>query len=81
MNAPAVPQEPTVLVHVNVEVATAALTAVVQNAKQMAGRDESGHYRVDTAEKVGEMISRFLQEKNFTAFAEEISNYNQGESV
>jgi len=67
--------EPTVLVHVNVEIAAAALQAVVQNAKQVAGRDQKGHYRVDTAEKVSEMITRFLAEKNFTAFAADMDNY------
>jgi hypothetical protein len=67
--------ETTVLVHVNLEIAAAALQAVVQNAKQTTGRDEKGHYRVDTADKVAEMIARFLAEKNFTAYANDIENY------
>jgi hypothetical protein len=81
MNAQAVPQEPTVLVHVNVEIAAAALQAVVANAKQIVGRDEKGRYRVDTAEKVGEMISRFLAENDFTTFARNIDNYSRGEEA
>ena len=75
MNTAAAPQESTVRVHVNIEIAAAALQAVVQNAKQVAGRDEKGHYRVDTADKTAEMITRFLAEKDFTAFAEDINNY------
>jgi hypothetical protein len=69
------PSEPTVRVHVNIEIQAAALQAVVENAKQLAGRDAQGHYRVDTADKVGELISRFLFEKNFTAYARQITNY------
>lgn len=67
--------EATVLVHVNLEIAAAALQAVVQNTKQASGRDEKGHYRVDTADKVSEMIARFLAEKNFTAYAKDMENY------
>lgn len=74
MNTEAAP-EPTVRVHVNIEIKAAALQAVVQNAKQLAGRDAKGHYRVDTADKLGEMITRFLVEKDFTAFAKDLTNY------
>jgi hypothetical protein len=74
MNTEAAP-EPTVQVHVNIEIAAAALQAVVQNAKQLVGRDEKGHFRVDTADKLGAMISRFLAEKDFTAYAEDMAHY------
>lgn len=75
MSAGNASEEATVLVHVNVEIAAAALQAVVQNAKQVTGRDEKGHYRVDTADKASEMITRFLAENNFTAYAKDINNY------
>ena len=81
MNAEKAPQEPTVLVHVNVEVPTAALQAVVQNAKRAAGKNEKGHYRVDTADKVAEMITRFLAEKDFTSFARDVHNYRHEEDA
>jgi hypothetical protein len=81
MSAEAAPQEPSVLVHVNVEIAAAALQAVVHNAKQVSGRDEKGHYRVDTADKVAELITRFLAAKDFTAFARDIDNYGQAEEA
>ena len=65
----------TLRVHVNVEVTGEALQTIVQTAKQMAGRNEKGHYRVDTADKVGEMISKFLREKDFTAYVRDRSHY------
>ncbi len=65
----------TLLVKANVEVTPETLQAIVQNAKEMAGPDEKGVYRVDTAEMVSEMISKFLLEKDFEAFARDIANY------
>ncbi|MDY6824201.1 MAG: hypothetical protein SWH68_10480 [Thermodesulfobacteriota bacterium] len=62
-------------VHVNVEVSAGTLSAIVENAKKIAGRDQSGGYRVDTAEKVGEMISRFLATHDFEGFVKDINNY------
>lgn len=63
------PQESeTLLVQVNVEIDPEALKAIVDGAKQKAGRNEKGYYQVDTAAAVGETISRFLQEKGFTAW-------------
>ena len=64
-----------ITVHVNVEITAASLQAIVENAKQIAGRDEKGVYRVDTADKVSEMISRFLQDKDFESFVQNIENY------
>ena len=58
----------TLLVHVNVEIEPEALKAIVEGAKQKAGRNDKGYYQVDTAAAVGETISRFLQEKDFTAW-------------
>ena len=36
--------------------------------RPQSGRNEKGHYTVDTADKVSEMISRFLLEKDFEGF-------------
>ena len=65
----------TISVHVNVEMTTDALQAIVANAKQMAGRNEKGYYRVDTAEKVSEMVSRYLLGTDFEGFVSDIDNY------
>jgi hypothetical protein len=58
-----------------VDMTTVSLEAIVENAKKIAGRDEKGRYRVDTADKVGEMISRFLLEKDFESYVKNIDNF------
>jgi hypothetical protein len=65
----------TIEVRANVIVTTASLKAIVENMKKMASRDEKGHYRVDTADAVNKMISRFLLERDFEAFARDEGNY------
>ncbi|QTA80375.1 Uncharacterized protein dnl_26770 [Desulfonema limicola] len=65
----------TLLINANIEISAIALQAVVENAKIIAGRDKDGRYRLDTAQKTGEMISRFLFEKDFESYAKDISNY------
>lgn len=67
--------EDTIAVNVVVEITTASLKAIVENAKRISGRNEKGHYTVDTADKVSEMISRFLLENNFEAFVTNHDNY------
>lgn len=65
----------TVSVHVNLEIAPGALQSVVSNAKALSGRDVKGYYRVDTADLLGELISRFLMEKDFEAYAADLDHY------
>ena len=67
--------EDTIAVNVVVEMTTASQKAIVENAKYISGRNEKGHYTVDTADKVSEMISRFLLENNFEAFVTNHDNY------
>ncbi len=62
-------------INATIDIRAEALQAVVSNAKEIAGKDEKGVYRVDTYEKLGEMISRFLEEKDFLSYAREIENY------
>ena len=69
------PDKNTLAVSVVVEITPAALQAVVENAKRLAGRNEKGHYNVDTADKVGEMISRFLAQNDFESFVNDPENY------
>jgi hypothetical protein len=70
-------KEDTLIVRVNVEMTAASLQAIVANAKEISGPDEKGRYRIDTADKAGEMISRFLLEKDFESFVKNIANYRQ----
>ncbi len=63
-----------ITVNVNVDITTEALKAIVENAKTIAGQNEKGVYKVDTADKVSEMISQFLMEKDFETYAKDIGN-------
>lgn len=65
----------TLLVRANVELTPETLQAIVQNAKKITGPDEKGVYRVDTAEVVSGMITKFLLEKDFEAYAMDVANY------
>ena len=67
--------EDTIAVNVVVEMTAASLRAIVEQAKRLSGRNEKGHYTVDTADKVSEMVSRFLLEKDFEAFVSNHDNY------
>jgi len=67
----------TLIVRANVEMTAASLEAIVENAKRISGRDEKGGYRVDTADKVSEMISRFVLENDFESFVKNIDNYTR----
>ena len=66
---------PLVRVHVNIELSATCLQAVVANAKKKAGKDEKGRYRVDTADALAALISTFLRNKDFEAFARDADNY------
>ncbi len=63
-----------ITVNVNVDITTETLKAIVENAKKIAGRNEKGVYKVDTADKVSEMISKFLMENDFETYAKDIGN-------
>ena len=73
-------QDNTIAVNVVIDLTPNALQAIVENAKRITGRNEKGHFKVDTADKVGEMISRFLIEKDFESYAQNPDSYND-ESV
>ncbi|MGD8512622.1 MAG: hypothetical protein PVG85_01625 [Deltaproteobacteria bacterium] len=67
----------TIVVRANVEMTTASLQAIVANAKEVSGPDQKGVYRVDTADQVSGMISRFLLENDFESFVKDIENYRR----
>ena len=66
---------PSVKVHVNIELSAASLQAVVAHSKKNAGKDENGRYRVDTADALSDLISKFLRDKGFDEFARDMENY------
>lgn len=65
----------TIAVNVVVEMTPASLQAIVEHAKRLTGRNSKGHYQVDTADKVSEMITRFLLEKGFETYVMDPANY------
>ncbi|MGA6927596.1 MAG: hypothetical protein WBY88_18045 [Desulfosarcina sp.] len=64
-----------VRVHVNIEMSASALQTVVANAKKKVGPDAQGRYRVDTADALAALISKFLREKAFDEFVRDEKNY------
>ena len=64
-----------ITVHVNVDITTTSLQTIVENVKRIAGRDEKGVYRVNTADKVSEIISRFLRDKDFEGYVKRDEHY------
>lgn len=72
------PRNDKLSVHVNVEISAVALQAIVANAKLTAPKDANGNYRVDTADYVSAMISRFLADRDFDSFVMDVDNYPSG---
>jgi len=59
-------------IHVNIDITAAALQAIVAYAKQSSRRNENGILSIDTAEQVSQVISRFLEEKDFENYAKQL---------
>ena len=70
-------EKETLIVRANVEITADALKAVVENVKKIRGPNEKGVYKVDPADKVAEMISRFLLENDFESFVKDAENYQR----
>jgi len=62
-------------IHVNIEISTVALQSIVANAKRTAPQGANGVYQIDTADKVSEMVTRFLDQNDFEGFVGDINNY------
>ncbi|MEJ2156922.1 MAG: hypothetical protein P8X96_16415 [Desulfobacteraceae bacterium] len=62
-------------VHVKIEISANALQAIVANAKRTVPKSPDGTYRVDTADYVGTMVSRFLANRDFESFVMDVENY------
>lgn len=65
----------TLRVHLNIEIPEAALQTIVSRCKAHTARDEKGHYRVDTADKVSELVSKYLQRDEFITFVDDPRHY------
>ena len=67
------------MITINVKIDTSAdsLKTIVANAKKISGADEKGVYRIDTAEKVNELISAFLENNRFDEYVRNLDNYTR----
>lgn len=68
-------ENPLVRVHVNIELPASALQAVVANTKKKTAAAAGGRHPMDTADALSALISKFLQENGFDAFAGDEKNY------
>ncbi len=69
------PSQNQLTIHINVSISASALQTIVANAKRMAPRNSDGSLRVDTADWVSQLISRFLVERDFENYVKDSSNY------
>ncbi|RJP86101.1 MAG: hypothetical protein C4518_14760 [Desulfobacteraceae bacterium] len=64
-----------ITIHATIEIGVVTLQTIVQNAKKLAGADEKGRYRVDTAETVNHLVSSFLSAHGFDEYVDNLENY------
>ena len=69
------PQHGNVVINVNLEIPGRTLETIVQTARTLCGPDSKGHFRIDTADLVSHLISRFLVDGGFGDYVAEIRNY------
>lgn len=69
------PSDDKLTIHINIQISAPALQTIVANAKKVAPRDGGGSFKVDTADWVSLMISRFLEEKGFENYVKDSSKY------
>lgn len=63
-------------IHVNLEITATALQAIMAQAKNKLNPDTGGGPRMDTADYVGLVITRFLSVKDFETYALNSENYD-----
>ncbi|MBU4316082.1 MAG: hypothetical protein KKF30_02270 [Proteobacteria bacterium] len=65
----------TVIINTNIEISGQALETIVDTAKKITGRNSKGYYRIDSADLVSRMISRFLVDNDFESYVQDSSKY------
>ena len=68
-------QSNTVRVNVTIEIPGETLQTMVQTAKDIVGRNEKGHYRIDTADLLEDLVSNFIREKGFREYVADRGHY------
>ena len=64
-------------INATIDIAASTLQTIVENAKQLAGPDAKGIYRVDPAEHVNALVTDFLHQFDFDAYAADITHYHR----
>lgn len=65
----------TIRVNVTIDISGETLQTIVQTAKQIVGRNDKGHYRIDTADLLEDLLSTFIEKKGFAAYVADRDNY------
>jgi hypothetical protein len=65
----------TVRVNVTLTVSGETLQTIVGTAKEIVGKSEKGHYRIDTADLLEDLLSNFIAENGFDAYVGNRENY------
>jgi len=68
-------QADAIRVNVNIEISGATLQKIVQTAKDIVGRNDKGHYRIDTADLLEDLLTTFIEKKGFATYAVDRGNY------
>lgn len=69
------PQNDMVMINTNIEISGPTLQKIVETAKKVKGPDSKGYFHLDTADIVSRLISRFIGEQGFYAYAADRRNY------
>ncbi|MGD9017784.1 MAG: hypothetical protein PVH30_10395 [Desulfobacterales bacterium] len=63
-------------IHINIDIEPASIQTIVETAKAIVGPDDKGHFNIDTADLVGQMVTRFLAEKAFGQYVADPGHYD-----
>lgn len=65
----------TITIHSRIDLEPEVLENVKARCKEVVKKKNLKMYEVDPADMVGELISKFLEEKEFTKYSQDIANY------
>ncbi|MGD9332995.1 MAG: hypothetical protein PVJ53_16905, partial [Desulfobacterales bacterium] len=58
-----------------IDIAGETLQTMVQTAQEIVGRNAQGHYRIDTADLLEDLLTKFIEEKGLRAYVADRDNY------
>ena len=71
------PPDDKVIINTRIEIAGQTLHQIVSMAKQLHGPDAKGHFSIDTADLVSDLISHFLIDGGFADYVADKRNYDK----